>query len=221
LVEQVTLNHRVAGSNPAPPTIFVSEGKMPGMNPSVNFFFVKAKTWAAEYAALREIVLASALEEELKWGKPCYTLGGQNVVLIHGFKDYCALLFMKGALLKDVSGLLVQQTEHVQAGRQLRFKGLSEIEAQRAVIKSYVAEAVALEKSGAKVEMKTGIGELPEELAAAFAESVKLKQAFTALTPGRQRGYILYFVAAKQAKTRAARVEKQAPRILAGLGLDD
>jgi uncharacterized protein YdeI (YjbR/CyaY-like superfamily) len=194
---------------------------MPGMNPHVDFFFVKAKSWAVEYACLREIVLASELHEELKWGKPCYTLGGQNVVLIHGFKNYCALLFMKGALLQDAGGLLVQQTEHVQAGRQLRFTGLAQINAQRDVIAAYVAEAVALEKSGAKVEMKKAIGELPEELAAAFAASDKLKQAFVALTPGRQRGYILYFSAAKQAKTRAARVDKEAQRILAGLGLDD
>jgi uncharacterized protein YdeI (YjbR/CyaY-like superfamily) len=190
-------------------------------NPKVDFFFAKVKAWGPEYAALRAIVLASKLEEDLKWGKPCYILGGQNVVLIHGFKNYCALLFMKGALLKDAHGLLVQQTEHVQAGRQLRFTSLSEIVAQRAIIAAYVAEAVALEKSGAKVAMKTGIGEIPEELASAFAQSVKLKQAFEALTLGRQRGYILYFSAAKQAKTRTARVAKVRPRILAGLGLDD
>jgi uncharacterized protein YdeI (YjbR/CyaY-like superfamily) len=221
LVEQVTLNHRVAGSNPAPPTILVSEIEMTGMNPHVDFFFMKAKSWAPEYAALREIVLACELEEELKWGKPCYTLGGQNVVLIHGFKNYCALLFMKGALLKDAKQILVQQTEHVQAARQLRFAGLAEIHAHRDLIKAYVAEAVALEKSGAKVEMKTGIGEIPEALTQAFAKSKKLKQAFEALTPGRQRGYILYFSAAKQAKTRAARVEKEAVRILTELELDD
>jgi uncharacterized protein YdeI (YjbR/CyaY-like superfamily) len=194
---------------------------MSSMNPKVDFFFVKAKAWREEFVVLRALILDCGLEEELKWGKPCYTLGGQNVVLIHGFKNYCALLFMKGALLRDASGILVQQTEHVQAARQLRFTGLAEIRAQPAVIKAYVAEAVALEKSGAKVAMKTGIGEIPEELALAFAKSLKLKTAFEALTPGRQRGYALYFGAAKQAKTREARVEKEAPRILAGLGLDD
>jgi uncharacterized protein YdeI (YjbR/CyaY-like superfamily) len=194
---------------------------MPGMNPSVDFFFVKAKTWAAEYACLREIVLASELHEELKWGKPCYTLDGQNVVLIHGFKDYCALLFLKGALLKDAHGILVQQTEHVQAARQIRFTNVKDIIAQKPILKAYVTEAIALEKAGAKVAFKKALAPFPEELQDKFNTSPALKKAFDALTPGRQRGYILYFGAAKQAKTRTARVEKEGLRILAGLGLDD
>jgi uncharacterized protein YdeI (YjbR/CyaY-like superfamily) len=191
------------------------------MNPEVDFFFSKSKSWAVEYTALRNIVLQCGLQEELKWGKPCYTLAGQNVVLIHGFKNYCAILFMKGALLKDEHALLVQQTEHVQAGRQLRFTGIAEIEAQRAVIMAYVTEAKGLEQSGAKVVMNKSIGEIPDALRDGFDRDPDLKAAFDALTPGRQRGYILYFNSAKQSKTREARVTKETVRILKGLGLDD
>jgi uncharacterized protein YdeI (YjbR/CyaY-like superfamily) len=194
---------------------------MPGMNSSVDFFFVKAKAWRKEYGVLRALILDCGLEEELKWGKPCYTLGGQNVVLIHGFKDYCALLFLKGALLKDKSGILIQQTEHVQSARQIRFTNVKDITAQKPILKAFVTEAIALEKAGAKVEFKKTLAPFPEELQDKFNKSPALKNAFDALTPGRQRGYILYFSAAKQAKTRAARVEKETTRILAGLGLDD
>jgi uncharacterized protein YdeI (YjbR/CyaY-like superfamily) len=191
------------------------------MNPHVDFFFTKAQTWRAEYAALRHIILTCELGEELKWGKPCYCLADQNVVLIHGFKAYCALLFFKGAIMKDPQGLLVQQTEHVQGPRQLRFASLAEIEAQSAYITSYVHEAVALEKAGAKVVLKKELGTFPDELTLALQNSPDLKAAFEALTPGRQRGYLLHFNSAKQPTTRTARVEKHAPRILAGLGLDD
>jgi uncharacterized protein YdeI (YjbR/CyaY-like superfamily) len=194
---------------------------MTSMNPDVDFFFTKAKAWRAEYIELRKLILSCGLTEELKWGKPCYTLDGQNVVLIHGFKDYCALLFMKGALMTDAHGILIQQTEHVQSARQIRFTNVEDIAAQKPILKAYVTEAIALEKAGAKVEFKKALAPFPAEMQDIFNKSPALKKAFEALTPGRQRGYILYFSAAKQAKTRATRVGKEAPRILAGLGLDD
>jgi uncharacterized protein YdeI (YjbR/CyaY-like superfamily) len=192
------------------------------MNPLVSKVHAKEKRWSAEYAALRELCLASGLNEELKWGQACYDLAGGNVILIHGFKDYCALLFMKGALLKDPKGILIQQTKHVQAARQLRFASLSDINKQKATIKAYIKEAIALEKSGAKVPMKSVAQfDVPEEFLRRLDDDPELAEAFRALTPGRQKGYLLYFGGAKQPATRAARVEKHAPRILKGLGLDD
>jgi len=192
------------------------------MNPLVSKVHGQEKSWPAEFAALRQLCLGSGLNEELKWGQACYDLDGGKVVLIHGFKQYCALLFMKGALLKDPKGILVQQTENVQAARQIRFASLSDINKQQAAIKAYIKEAIALEKSGAKVKMKS-VAQFtaPEELQKRLDGDVALAEAFHALTPGRQKAYLLHFAGAKQSATRAARVEKHAPRILRGLGLDD
>jgi uncharacterized protein YdeI (YjbR/CyaY-like superfamily) len=182
----------------------------------------KVNTWAAELAALRALVLAAGLTEACKWGVPCYTFEKGNVVLIHAFKDYCALLFFKGALLKDAKGILIQQTENVQSARQLRFTDVRDIVAMKATIKAYLQEAVAVEKAGLKVSKKpTAEFVMPEEFQAKLDTSPALKTAFEALTPGRQRGYLLHFAAAKQAKTRAARVEKCMPQILNGKGLLD
>jgi uncharacterized protein YdeI (YjbR/CyaY-like superfamily) len=199
-----------------------SDGIKARMNPLVTKVYGKEKNWSAEYAALRELCLAAGLNEELKWGQACYDLGGSNVVLIHGFKDYCALLFMKGALLKDPKSILIQQTKNVQAARQIRFASLADINKQRAAIKAYIREAIAVEKSGAKVEKK-GVAQfnVPEELQQRLDNDPTLAEAFHALTPGRQKGYLLHFAGAKQSATRAARVEKHAPRILRGLGLND
>jgi uncharacterized protein YdeI (YjbR/CyaY-like superfamily) len=192
------------------------------MNPLVTKVHGKEKRWSAEYAALRQLCLASGLNEELKWGQACYDLSGGNVVLIHGFKDYCALLFMKGVLLKDPKGILIQQTKNVQAARQIRFASLADINKQKAAIRAYIKEAMAAEKSGAKVEMKSAAQfDVPEEFHRRLKSDPTLAKAFHALTPGRQKGYLLHFAGAKQSSTRAARVEKQAPRILKGLGLDD
>ncbi|MGD0503555.1 MAG: YdeI/OmpD-associated family protein [Steroidobacteraceae bacterium] len=192
------------------------------MNPLVSKVHGKEKRWSAEYAALRQLCLASGLNEELKWGQACYDLNGGNVVLIHGFKDYCALLFMKGALLQDSKGLLVQQTKNVQAARQIRFASLAAINEQKAAIKAYIKEAIAAEKSGARVEMKVVAQfDVPEEFQQRLEDDPKLAKAFHALTPGRQKGYLLHFAGAKQSATRTARVEKHVPRILKGLGLDD
>jgi uncharacterized protein YdeI (YjbR/CyaY-like superfamily) len=192
------------------------------MNPLVSKVHGKEKRWSAEYAALRQLCLASGLNEELKWGQACYDLHGGNVVLIHGFKDYCALLFMKGALLQDSKGLLVQQTKNVQAARQIRFASLAAINEQKAAIKAYIKEAIAAEKSGARVEMKVVAQfDVPEEFQQRLEDDPKLAKAFHALTPGRQKGYLLHFAGAKQSATRTARVEKHVPRILKGLGLDD
>ena len=192
------------------------------MNPLVSKAHGKERRWSAEYAALRQLCLASGLNEELKWGQACYDLNGSNVVLIHGFKAYCALLFMKGSLLEDPEDLLIQQTKNVQAARQLRFASLADINKQSAAIKAYIREAIAVEKSGAKVEMR-GVAQfdVPEEFQERLDDEPKLAEAFYALTPGRQKGYLLHFAGAKQSATRAARVEKHAPRILKGLGLDD
>lgn len=191
-------------------------------NPKVEWYFTKATQWQSEFFALREIALGTGLEEELKWGHPCYTLDGKNVVLMHGFKAYCALLFHKGALLKDPEGLLVQQTANVQSARQLRFTSAAEITAKKALIKRTILEAAALERAGVAVPMKTTAQfDMPEELEAAFAESDALRKAFFALSPGRQRGYLLHFSSAKKSETRQARIAKEAKRILAGKGLDD
>jgi uncharacterized protein YdeI (YjbR/CyaY-like superfamily) len=191
-------------------------------NPLVTKVHVKEKRWSAEFAALRELCLESGLHEELKWGQACYDLDGGNVVLIHGFKDYCALLFMKGVLLKDPKRILVQQTQNVQSARQLRFASLADIKSQRTAVKAYIKQAIAVEKSGAKVQ-KEGVAdfEMPAEFLQRLDDDPELAEAFHALTPGRQKGYLLHFAGAKQSATRAARVEKHAPRILRGLGLDD
>ncbi len=192
------------------------------MNPLVTKVHGKEKHWSAEFAALRRICLASGLNEELKWGQACYDLSGGNVVLIHGFKNYCALLFMKGALLKDPKGVLVQQTRNVQAARQIRFTSLADINQQEATVEAYLREAIAVEKSGAKVQMKSAAQfDVPGEFQKRLDDDPKMADAFRALSPGRQKGYLLYFSGAKQAATRAMRVEKHAPRILQGLGLDD
>ena len=192
------------------------------MNPKVDFFFDKPSKWQKEYLQLRAIVLECGLNEELKWGVPCYTYQGSNVVLIHGFKEYCALLFHKGALLNDTNGILIQQTENVQSARQIRFTDLQEIVELRPVLKTYIYEAIEVEKAGLKVELKkTKEYAVPEEFQVKLDENEMLKQAFEKLTPGRQRGYLLYFDSAKQAKTREARVEKVIPQILEGKGLND
>jgi uncharacterized protein YdeI (YjbR/CyaY-like superfamily) len=192
------------------------------MNPLVSKVHSKEKRWSAEFAALRQLCLASGLNEELKWGQACFDLNGRNVVLIHGFKDYCALLFMKGALLKDPKGILIQQTKNVQAARQIRFASLAAITEQKAAVEAYLRQAIAVEKSGVKVEMKSAAQfDVPEEFLKAMEDDPKLAEAFHALTPGRQKGYLLHFAGAKQSATRAARVEKHIPRILQGLGLDD
>lgn len=192
------------------------------MNPKVDFFFNKESKWQKEYQKLRDIALATGLQEELKWGCPCYTYQNTNVVLIHGFKDYCALLFHKGALLKDTDGLLIQQTEHVQAARQIRFTNLKDISKLEKILKTYIHQAIEVEKAGLKVVMKkTTEFAIPEEFENQLKKSKDLKKAFEALTPGRQRAYLLYFSSAKQAKTRASRIEKYIPQILSGKGLDD
>jgi uncharacterized protein YdeI (YjbR/CyaY-like superfamily) len=192
------------------------------LNPLVSKVHGKERRWSAEYAALRQLCLASGLDEELKWGHACYCCNGRNVVLIHGFKEYCALLFMKGALLKDPKGILVQQTGNVQAARQIRFTSLADIGRRKAAVAAYIRQAIAVEKSGAKVKMKSASEfEVPEEFQRRLDDDPALAEAFHALTPGRRRGYLLYFAGAKQAATRAARVAKHAPRILKGLGLAD
>jgi uncharacterized protein YdeI (YjbR/CyaY-like superfamily) len=192
------------------------------MNPAVDFYFTKAKKWQEELMALRPLILSCGLTEELKWGVPCYTFENNKIVLIHVFKGYCAVLFFKGALLKDAKGILIQQTENVQSARQIRFTEVSEIVALKTTIKAYIKEAIAVEKAGLKVVMKpTAEFAMPEEFQAKLDASPALKTAFEKLTPGRQRGYLLHFAAAKQAKTRVARVEKCMPQILSGKGLLD
>jgi uncharacterized protein YdeI (YjbR/CyaY-like superfamily) len=192
------------------------------MNPKVNWFFDKDTPWKESYEKLRSVVLDCGLTEELKWGCPCYTIDKKNVVLIHGFKEYCALLFHKGALLKDKAGILIQQTENVQSARQIRFKGVHDIVKLERSLKAYIHEAMEVEKAGLKVALKKPSGfQMPEEFALKLRSSPALKKAFNALTPGRQRGYLLYFSAAKQSKTRAARIDKNVDRIMAGKGLED
>jgi len=192
------------------------------MNPKVDWYFVKAKKWQKEVETLRTIVLDCGLTEELKWGVPCYTYQESNIVLIHMFKEYCALLFFKGALLKDTRGILIQQTKNVQAARQMRFTSAREIVRMKPAVKAYIKEAIAVEKAGLKVELKkTTEFKMPEEFKDKLDENQALKTAFYALTPGRQRGYLLYFSAPKQSKTREARVEKSRKQILNGKGLDD
>lgn len=192
------------------------------MNPKVDFFFTKAKQWQPEFKELRAICLACGLTEELRWGKPCYTFQETNIVLIHGFKEYCALLLFKGALLKDPHHLLIQQTENVQSARQIRFTNVREIAKLKPILKAYIKEAIEAEKAGLKVKLKTTSEfKTPEEFQTKLNAIPALKTAFNALTPGRQRAYLLYFSAAKQSKTRESRVEKCMPQILKGKGLDD
>ena len=191
-------------------------------NPKVDDFLTKTKKWRAEFEALREIIIECELAEDMKWGQPCYTLGKSNIVLIHGFKEYCALLFFKGALLKDAKAILIQQTENVQAARQIRFTSLKDIEKLKSIIKTYIKEAIKIEKSGLAVEFKkTAEFETPEEFQIQLDKSTKLKKAFEVLTPGRQRAYLLHFSAPKQSKTRESRVEKAISQILEGKGLND
>lgn len=191
-------------------------------NPRVSFYFEKDKPWHKEIRLLRTLPLECGLEEDLKWGCPTYTLQGNNVVLIHTFKHYCALLFMKGALIHDTAGLLIQQTKNVQAARQLRFTSAAEIVKHSDSIKQYIQQAIEIEKAGLKVALKkTTDYEIPAKFEKKLNQSRTLKSAFQALTPGRQRAYLFYFAQAKQAKTREARVEKSIPRILSGKGIDD
>lgn len=191
------------------------------MNPKVDAFLRKAKKWRQEFEKLRAIILHHSLTEELKWGKPCYTYQGNNILIIQGFKEYCALMFCKGALLNNPNGFLIQQTSNVQAARQLRFTNVREIAEMEDVLNAYIDEAVAAEKAGLKVIFEKNPEPIPEELQNKLDEFPALGTAFHALTPGRQRGYILYFSGAKQSKTRLARVEKCMPQILKGKGLDD
>jgi uncharacterized protein YdeI (YjbR/CyaY-like superfamily) len=192
------------------------------MNPKVDEFLGKAKKWKEEYETLRNIVLDCGLTEEFKWMHPCYTFEKKNIVLIHGFKEYCALLFHKGALLQDAHGLLIQQTENVQGARQIRFTNVQEIVATESILKAYIHEAIEVEKAGLEVEFKKNEEFIiPEELHNKFDDIPALKTAFEALTPGRQRAYILYFSQAKQSKTRESRIEKCMQKILDGKGLKD
>lgn len=193
------------------------------MNTQLEHFFEKTQQWSEEFNLLRDIITENkSLEEEYKWMHPCYTLDGKNIVLIHGFKEYCALLFHKGALLKDPEGILIQQTENVQAGRQIRFKHIAEIITLRSVIQAYIREAIDIEKAGLKVEMKkVNDYPIPEEFQQALAQDQELNTAFYSLTPGRQKGYLFYFNQAKQSKTRQNRIEKYYQQILDGKGIDD
>ena len=195
---------------------------MNGINPKVDFYFSEAEKWRDELAKLRTIVLDSPLTEELKWGVPCYTFQKSNILLIHVFKEYCALLFVKGALLKDANGILIQQTENVQAARQVRFTNVQEIVELESTLKAYINEAIQVEVSGLKVNYKKAEEfSIPDEFLSKLEDNPDLETAFYALTPGRQRAYLLYFSAPKQSKTREARVEKFLLQILSGKGLND
>src|SRR5438270_3000864 len=192
------------------------------MNPKVDWFFSKGKQWHEEFEKLRMICLDCGLTEELKWGCPCYTFEKRNIVLMHGFKEYCALLFFKGALLKDPEDILIQQTKNVQAARQIRFTDVRQIVKMKPILKAYIREAIEVERAGLKVPLKkTKEFNLPEEFQNKLNKSSALRKAFNALTPGRQRGYLLYFSAPKQSKTRESRIEKYIPNILVGKGLND
>ncbi|WP_137904954.1 YdeI/OmpD-associated family protein [Chryseobacterium sp. 2VB] len=192
------------------------------MNPKVNFFFENAGQWQEEFEKLRTIALSTELTEDLKWGCPCYTYEGKNIFLIHGFKEYCALLFFKGALMKDPDHILIQQSKNVQAARQIRFTEVGQINDLEDVLRAYMFEAVEIEESGAKVEMKkTKEFEMAEEFQEKLDQNPALQEAFKALTPGRQRAYLLHFSSAKQSKTREARIEKCIPQIMGGIGLND
>ncbi len=194
---------------------------MTKMNPKVDEYLNKLTKWKQEMEKLRMILLDCELNEEFKWGKPCYTLGIDNIALIHGFKEYCALLFFKGALLKDAKGILTQQTENVQAGRQVRFTDVNKIVEMEGTLKDYINEAIDIEKAGLQVDLKKSIEAIPEELQNKFNENSDLKAAFGKLTPGRQRAYVLYFSQPKQSKTRESRIGKYVQQILNGKGLND
>ncbi len=195
---------------------------MNGMNPKVDFFFRKSQKWQKELEKLRSVALESPLSEELKWGVPCYTFQKSNVVLIHEFKEYCAMLFIKGALLKDDDRILIQQTENVQSARQVRFTNVQQIVELEPILKAYIHEAIEVEKAGLKVTFKKATeSPVADEFQHKLDETPELDQAFYNLTPGRQRAYLLFFSAPKQAKTREARIEKCIPQILAGKGLND
>lgn len=192
------------------------------MNPKVDWFFNKPTKWQEEYLRLRKIILDCGLTEELKWGQPCYTSAGKNIIVIHGFKEYCAVLFFKGALLKDTKSILIQQTPNVQVPRQVRFTNIKEIVKLAPTLKAYIKEAIEVEKKGLKVVLKkTSEYKMPEELQDRLDEDPALKKAFLALTPGRQRGYMYFISQAKQATTRAARVKKYIPKIINGKGIED
>ncbi len=192
------------------------------MNPKVDFFFNKDDKWQDAVKEMRTIALSTGLSEELKWGCPCYTFKGSNIILIHTFKDYCAYLFFKGALLNDPEGILVQQTENVQSARQIRFTKLNQILEMESILKAYILQAIEIDKAGLKVELKKTVEfNMPEEFQTKLEQDADLKTAFEALSPGRQRGYLLHFSAPKQAKTRESRIEKHISKILDGKGLDD
>lgn len=192
------------------------------MTNTPDSFFKDTKSWKKEFEILRKIALGSKLEEEIKWGQPCYTQNGQNVFLIHGFKEYCAILFFKGALMDDPNKILIQQTKNVQAARQIRFQSASEITKIKTVLKSYIKEAIQLELSGKKVEKKqTSAFEVPIEFKKRLDRNSKLKTAFESLTPGRQRAYLLYFSSAKRSETREQRIDKHQTHIINGKGIDD
>ncbi len=195
---------------------------MNDMNPDVDFFFSKAKDWQKEFEKLRTIILECGLDEELKWGQACYTYQGKNIVLIHGFKEYCALLFFKGALLNDAYKILIQQTKNVQSARQIRFTDVREIVKMKTILRTYIFEAIELEKAGLKVPLKkTSEFPMPEEFKKTLNKNPELKTAFKALTPGRQRAYILFFASPKQSKTRESRIKKSIKAILNGKGPND
>ena len=192
------------------------------MNPKVDWYFTKSKKWQKELEKLRTIVLDCGLTEELKWGCPCYTSKESNIVLLHEFKEYCAILFFKGALLRDGKNILIQQTKNVQVARQARFTNVGEIVELKSILKAYIKEAIVVEKAGLKVPMKAATEfAIAEEFQTALDKNSKLKKAFYALTPGRQRGYLLHFSSAKQSKTRTTRVEKSTEQIVQGKGLED
>ena len=192
------------------------------MNPKVDFYFEKAKNWKNEILLLRQIAISCGLNEELKWGNPCYTLGKSNIVLIHTFKDYCAYLFFKGALMDDPEEILIQQTENVQSARQIRFTSLEEINDKKNILKNYILNAIKVEEAGLKVTLKkTTEFEVTEEFQEILNENPDLKNAFKALTPGRQRAYLLYFSQPKQSKTRQSRIEKSIQAIMDGKGLNE
>jgi uncharacterized protein YdeI (YjbR/CyaY-like superfamily) len=192
------------------------------MNPNVDFYFAKSGKWQKELQVLRKVVLACGLTETLEWGCPCYTSGDRNIVLIHEFKEYCAFLFFKGALLQDEQGILVRQTENVQSARQVRFTQVREITRLQPVLKAYIYEAIEVEKAGLKMPLKkTAEYKIPEEFRKRLDKAPALQAAFRALTPGRQRAYLLYFSAARQSRTRESRIEKCVPQILRGKGLND
>jgi uncharacterized protein YdeI (YjbR/CyaY-like superfamily) len=192
------------------------------MNPKVDIYLRKAEKWQEELAKLRMIILDCGLTEELKWGVPCYTFQNSNIVIIHAFKEYCAILFVKGSLLLDTNGILIQQTENVQAGRQIRFTNIQEIAQIETTIKAYIYEAIEVEKAGLRVQLKKiSDYSIPEEFQNKLEEIPDLRTAFDALTPGRQRAYIIHFSAPKQSKTRESRIEKCTPQILTGKGLNE